>query len=227
MKRFESRSALVAAVAAASLMMAGGAFAAPDSYGTSGHAHAMPTAAHTSAPTMNMYGGQAYLGKPALAATAALVKAGGGEANFSFAAALTSMLGEKTVKTEVAKLTKQYGQKDVNDWINGSDGAVNLALKHMSAEGFKLPAAPANLHGVALAKALVKAGTTPDGTFWAGRLYDVAFSHKVHNQVMDDINANPKLGSTYDGNVHRITNQAMYDVAQALSMKNVKLAAFH
>jgi hypothetical protein len=42
---------------------------------------------------------------------------------------------------------------------------------------------------------------------------------------MDDINA--KQGSTMDGTVHRITNQAMYDVAQALGMKNVKLATFH
>jgi hypothetical protein len=217
-----SPSLLIVAVAAATLMMSGGAFAASSSWGPAMSMHT--TAAHKG-EVMNMYGGQAYLGKPALAATSALLKAGGGEANFSFAKSLNSMLGEKTVKAEVAKLTKQYGEKDVNDWINGADVAVGLALKHMSAAGFKLPPAPADLHGVALAKALVKAGTAPDGTFWAGRLYDVAFSHKVHNEVMDDINA--RQGSAYDGNVHRMTNQAMYDVAQALGMKDVKLAAFH
>jgi hypothetical protein len=221
-QRYGSLRPLVVAVAAATLMTAGGAFAASSGWGPATGTH--PAAVHKG-EVMNMYGGQAYLGKPALAATSALLKAGGGEANFSFAKALNSMLGEKTVKAEVAKLTKQYGEKDVNDWINGSDVAVGLALKHMSAAGFKLPAAPADLHGIALAKALVKAGTAPDGTFWAGHLYDVAFSHKVHNEVMDDINA--RQGSAYDGNVHRMTNQAMYDVAQALGMKDVKLAAFH
>ena len=39
-----------------------------------------------------------YLGAPALDVTAALVKAGGGAENFSFAKALVSMLGEKNVK---------------------------------------------------------------------------------------------------------------------------------
>lgn len=225
MKYQFSHRPLVAAVAAATMLMAGGAFADSWSHGTPNSAHAVPTAAKHEAMPMNMYGGQAYLGKPALAATSALLKAGGGESHFSFAQALTSMLGEKTVKAEVAKLTKQYGEKDVNDWIAGCDVAVGLALKHMTAAGFNLPEPPANLHGVALAKALVKAGTTSDDTFWAGRLYDVAFSHKVHDQVMTDINA--KQGGAYDGNVHRITNQAMYDVAQALGMKNIKLAAFH
>ncbi len=89
--------------------------------------------------TMNWYGGPAYMGKPALAVTAALVKAGGGADNFSFAAALVSMLGEKTVNAEVAKLTKQYGKEKVNGFIGGMDYAVNAALRIATQKGVSLP----------------------------------------------------------------------------------------
>jgi hypothetical protein len=172
----------------------------------------------------NWFGGPIYTGAPALDATAALVEAGGGAANFSFAKALVSMLDEKTVNAEVAKLNKQYGEKNVKDFIAGMDFAVNDALKRATEKGVKLPA-PAPLKGDALAKALVQAGTAPDGTFWSGYLFDKALSHDLHNEVMADIDA--KAGHAADENTHKILNQAMYDVAQALGMKDVKLASLH
>jgi hypothetical protein len=181
-------------------------------------------AATTQAQTMNWFGGEAYLGAPALDVTAALVKAGGGAENFSFAKALVAMLGEKTVNAEVAKLTQQYGKDQVNGFIGGMDFAVKDALKRATEQGIKLPA-PANLSGVDLARTLVQAGTAPDGTFWSGYLFDKALSHKLHNQVMTDINA--QVGEKADGLTHKVLNQAMYDVAQALGLKNVKLASFH
>lgn len=173
---------------------------------------------------MNWFGGPIYDGPPALETTAALVAAGGGADNFTFPAALVSMLGEDTVNAEVAKLTKQYGEEKVQAFISGMTFAVNDALKRATEAGVKLPAAPANLTGTALAKALVEAGTV-DGTFWSGHLFDVVLSHKIHNQVMADIEA--KFGRETDENAHRLLNQAMYDVAQALGMKNVGLASLH
>jgi hypothetical protein len=178
------------------------------------------------ADTMNMFGGPAYMGQPDLELTAALVKAGGGPEHFSTAKALTSMLGAKTVNAEVAKLTKQYGKDKVDSWLKGTDAVVADALKHATEQGIKLPAAPANLHGKALAVALVKAGTDKDGVYWSGRCYDVLVSHGIHNAVMDDINAQ-KGGMTLDQDVHRITNQAFYDVAHALGHKHVRLASLH
>ncbi|HEX7326019.1 MAG TPA: hypothetical protein VF292_11810 [Rhodanobacteraceae bacterium] len=172
----------------------------------------------------NWFGGPVYNGKPDLAATAALVKAGGGATDFSFSKALVSMLGEKTVNAEVAKLTKQYGKQQVDTFVNGMTFAVDDALKRATAQGIKLPA-PANVKGAKLAGALVKAGTAPDGTFWSGYLFDHALSHALHNQVMADIDA--KDGQETDATVHKILNQAMFDVAQALGQKNVKLASFH
>ncbi|MGH8293131.1 MAG: hypothetical protein ACRESA_06620, partial [Gammaproteobacteria bacterium] len=173
----------------------------------------------------NMFGGPIYSGAPALTVTAALVKAGGGAENFSFAKALVSMLGEKTVNAEVAKLTKQYGKDEVHTFITGMDYAVKDGLKRATEAGVTLPAAPADLHGVALARTLVTAGTTPDGAWWSGYLFDHALSHNLHNQVMEDINAN--VSTQADMTTHKVLNQAMYDVAHALGHKHVKLATLH
>lgn len=173
----------------------------------------------------NWFGGPIYNGQPALPVTAALVKAGGGPQHFEFSQALVSMLGKKTVNAEVAKLTKQYGQKDVTDFLNGMTFAVHDALARATGAGVKLPAAPRNLKGHKLASTLVKAGTAPDGMWWSGYLFDKALSHKIHNEVIADIDQ--KYSHAYDENVHKILNQAMYDVANALGHKNVQLASLH
>lgn len=173
---------------------------------------------------INMFGGPIYTGEPALAVTAALVKAGGGAENFSFATALVSMLGEETVNAEVAKLTKQYGEEEVNTFLGGMDMAIGFGLKRASEAGVVMPE-PADLSGVELAKTLVEAGVAPDGAFWSGYLFDKALSNTLHNQVMMDINA--KASYEDDKVTHKILNQAMYDVAQALQMKDVKLADLH
>ncbi|MBO1927228.1 hypothetical protein J3998_06525 [Thiomicrorhabdus sp. 6S2-11] len=187
-----------------------------------GEHHQASTTQHST--PMNMFGGVSYQGEPALAVTAALVKAGGGSENFSFATALVSMLGEEAVNAEVAKLTQQYGEAEVSTFIGGMDLAINLGLKHATQAGVSLPE-PAPLSGVELAKTLVTAGTTPDGTFWSGHLFDKAVSHKIHNQVMEDINNS--AGYETDLITHKILNQAMYDVAQTLGMNHVKLASLH
>ncbi|HEX7340029.1 MAG TPA: hypothetical protein VF271_08880 [Rhodanobacteraceae bacterium] len=175
-------------------------------------------------PASNWFGGPVYHGQPALAATHALVDAGGGAAHFKFSTALVSMLGQKTVNAEVTKLSKQYGKQETQAFIKDMTIYVHDALKRATEKGIKLPPA-ADLHGVALAKALVNAGTTPDGTFWSGYFFDRTISHQLHNQVMADIDA--RYGHAVDGRTHKILNQAMFDVAQALGMKNVKLASFH
>lgn len=188
-------------------------------------APATPAQSSMTASSMNWFGGETYMGAPALDVTAALVKAGGGAANFDFSKALVSMLGEKTVKAEVAKLTKQYGEKNVTDFINGMTFAVKDGLKLATAAGVKLPAPAADMKGAKLASTLVTAGTTSDGTFWSGMLFDKALSHDLHVKVMQDIDA--KYGHGADENTHKILNQAMYDVAQALKIKDVKLASLH
>lgn len=185
--------------------------------------HQQVGSAQHAAP-MNMFGGASYQGEPVLVVTVALVRAGGGADNFSFAKALVSMLGEETFNAEVAKLTKQYGEAEVKTFIGGMDLAINLSLKHATQAGVSLPE-PAPLSGVELAKALVNAGTAPDGAFWSGYLFDKAVSNPIHHQVMVDINNS--AGYEADLVTHKILNQAMYDVAQVLGISHVKLASLH
>lgn len=183
------------------------------------------TAQAMNASAMNWFGGDTYSGAPALNVTAALVAAGGGADHFHFATALVSMLGQDAVNAEVAKLTKQYGKTATDNFIAGMTFTVNDGLKRATAAGVKLPAAPADLKGATLASTLVTAGTTADGSWWSGYLFDKALSHDIHVQVMQDIDA--KFGHGADENTHRILNQAMYDVAQALKVKGVQLASLH
>lgn len=211
------KNVLVAAMAVGSLAFGGMAIAAD--------APAAAPASHMSASSMNWFGGHTYTGAPVLDVTAALVAAGGGASDFTFSKALVSMLGEETVNAEVAKLTKQYGHDNVTNFINGMTFAVQDGLKRATEAGVKLPAAPADLHGEKLAHRLVTEGTTADGTWWSGYLFDKVLSHAIHVQVMQDIDA--KFSHAADENTHKILNQAMYDVAQALKVKNVKLAKLH
>lgn len=174
---------------------------------------------------MDRYGGPAYGGPPALTVTAALVKAGGGAADFSIARALTAMVGEKLVNAEVAKLTRQYGKAKVDQWMETFDFAVKDALAMATKAGIVLPKPPSDLSGATLAATLVKAGTASDGTFWTGVMLDHAISHKFHDATMDAIDR--KFGAGADVAYHAITNQAMYDVAHALGDTHVKLASLH
>lgn len=214
----KTRMNLVAAALAISGFAFGGVAIAAD-------APTMAQMAQKAQSGSNWFGGAVYSGAPALDVTAALVEAGGGAADFSFAKALVSMLGEKTVNAEVAKLKKQYGEKDVTGFIDGMTFAVKDGLKRATEAGVKLPPAPADLKGVKLAETLVKAGTAPDGVWWSGYLFDKALSHAIHDQVMMDIDA--KYGHAADENTHKLLNQAMYDVAQALKISGVKLASLH
>ncbi|HKW44579.1 MAG TPA: hypothetical protein VJN22_02915 [Candidatus Eremiobacteraceae bacterium] len=172
------------------------------------------------------FGGPVYTGAPALNVTAALVMAGGGPAKYSTATALTTMLGKATVSAEVAKLSKQYGGAAVNQWLKTFDFAVNDSLKIATAKGIKLPAADPKLTGKKLASTLVSAGTDADGVFQIEFLLDKAVSHGIHVQVMNDIDKAAGFGKKVDLDYHTISNQAFYDVGEALGM-TVKLAPLH
>jgi hypothetical protein len=173
------------------------------------------------------FGGPVYTGAPALNVTAALVAAGGGPEYYSTAKALTAMVGAATVKAEVAKLTKQYGAAEVGMWLKTFDFAVGDSLKIATAAGVKLPAADPKMTGKLLATTLATAGTAKDGTFQIEFLLDKAVSHKIHVQVMNDIDKAPGLGKKADLDYHMISNQAFFDVAQALGAKSIMLAPLH
>jgi hypothetical protein len=214
----------IVALAAATTMLGSPALA--HSNGMAG----AQTVAATMASDMDMHGlppggdGPPYIGAPDLDATVALITAGGGAANFSIAKALTAMVGPDLTTAEVNKLTTQYGKTAVTNWITVFDFAVQHAAATAIAAGVTLPTPPASLTGKTLAAQLVKDGAG-DGTFWTGTMLDHLVTHKIHENTMAAIDA--KYTSAWDGNYHQITDQAMYDLAQALGATSVKLADFH
>jgi hypothetical protein len=166
--------------------------------------------------------GVAFTGAPDLQAAISLVTAGGAPGNFSVVKAIGAMAGTKTANAEVAKLTKQYGAAKVGSFVAVQNFAVNDAVKIATGAGVKFPSPM--LHGAALAKRVVGLGLI-DGTYYEGTQLDHLVTHKIHEMVMADIDA--KFGPAADANYHLIANQAHYDLAQALGVTSVKLAAYH
>jgi hypothetical protein len=166
--------------------------------------------------------GAVYSGAPDLQTAISLVTAGGAPGNFSIVTALTALAGATVAQNEVAKLTKQYGQRRVASYVVVQNFAVNDAVKIATAAGVTFP--KPMLQGADLAKQVVTAGLI-DGTYYEGYMLDHAVSNKIHDAVMDDIDA--KYGTVADANYHLISDQAHYDLAQALGVTTVKLAAYH
>ena len=166
--------------------------------------------------------GHTYTGAPDLQAAISLVTAGGAPGHFLITKALASLAGDKTADAEVAKLTKQYGQARVASYVAVQNYAVNDAVKRALAAGVKFP--KPMLHGAALAKRVVTLGLY-HGTYYEGTQLDHLVSNPIHEAVMTDIDR--KFGRDADANYHLISNQAHYDLAQALGATTVKLAAYH
>ena len=166
--------------------------------------------------------GPSYMGAPDVQAAISLVTAGGAPGHFSIAAALTSLAGPKLANAEIAKLSKQYGKARFDAYVAGQNYAVNDAVSKLIAAGVKFP--KPTMHGTALAKKVVMLGLF-DGTYYEGYALDHLITHKVHEAVMNDVDA--KFGKAADANYHAISDQAHYDLAQALGATSVKLAAYH
>lgn len=159
-----------------------------------------------------------YTGKPALQVTLSMIMAGGGPSNFKTVTLLQTLTGDK-FNAEVGKLTKQYGQQKVNNFINVFQFIVSDSLKIVTQKHIALPSTPAPdpHNGPALAQALWSAGQTGSG-FNVEVMLDRAVSHPIHVQVMKDIDA--KYGIAQDADYHAILNTAMHDLASVYNLKN-------
>jgi hypothetical protein len=163
-----------------------------------------------------------YLGAPDLLAASSLVAAGGAAEHFSIVAALRSLAGKKIANAELVKLTRQYGPEKIASFVKVQNFAVDEAVRDATAAGVKFPAP--TLSGTALAVRITKHGLE-GGTYYEGAMLDKLVSHKIHEAVMDAIDA--QYGAKADANYHRIADQAHYDLAQALGATSVKLALYH
>lgn len=159
-----------------------------------------------------------YTGQPALQVTLSMVMAGGGPSNFKTVTLLKTLTGDK-FNAEVGKLTKQYGQTKINNFINVFQFIVSDTLKIVNQKHIALPKTPdPDPHnGPALAQALWSAGQTGSG-FNVEVMLDRAVSHGIHDQVMKDIDA--KYGVAQDADYHAILNTAMHDLASVYNLKS-------
>lgn len=100
--------------------------------------------------------------------------------------------------------------------------AVNDAVRRALQAGVKFPAP--TLKGAELAKRIVTLGLL-NGTYYEGYFLDHVVTNGIHEAVMSDIDHT--FSPAGDANYHLISNQAHYDLAQALGATTVKLAVYH
>ncbi|HEY0395239.1 MAG TPA: hypothetical protein VGD01_12155 [Candidatus Elarobacter sp.] len=157
-----------------------------------------------------------YSGAPDLPLTLSMIVAGGGPAHFKTTTLLGVLAGPKT-SAEVAKLTKQFGAKNVTSFVTVFDFVVADSLKIVTAKKVALPKQPqpSPKDGKALAAALYTAGVA-DGRYNVEIMLDKLVSHPIHVQVMDDIDA--KYGRNADANYHVVLTQAMLDLKAAYGL---------
>lgn len=167
--------------------------------------------------TKARYGGSVYSGKPDLPLTLSMVEAGGGPAHFQ-TTTLVGVLAGPNANAEVAKLTKQYGAKNVKLYLTVFNFVVNDALKRATEAGVKLPSTPSPdpKDGAALTAALYKAGVDPKVGYNVEYMLDHLVSHPIHDRVMDDIDA--KYGKTTDGIYHAVTTVVFADLKKAYNL---------
>jgi hypothetical protein len=157
-----------------------------------------------------------YSGPPDLRLTLSMIVAGGGPAHFQ-STALVGVLAGASTKAEVAKLTKQFGAKNVQSFLTVFDFVVADSLKIVTAKKIALPSQPKPdpKDGKALSAALYNAGVAA-GRYNVEIMLDKLVSHPIHVQVMDDIDA--KYGRNADANYHIVLTQAMLDLKAAYGL---------
>jgi hypothetical protein len=157
-----------------------------------------------------------FSGAPDLRVTLSMIVAGGGPAHFKSTALVGTLAGAKT-EAEVAKLTKQFGAKQVASFLTVFDFVVADSLKLVAQKKIPLPKQPKPdpKDGKALSAALYTAGVV-DGGYNVEKMLDRLVSHPIHVQVMDDIDQ--RYGRDADGNYHAILTQAVLDLKAAYKL---------
>ena len=153
---------------------------------------------------------------PDLPLTLSMIVAGGGPAHFKSTTLVGTLAGAKT-KAEVAKLTQQFGAKNVSSFLTVFDFVVADSLKIVTEKKIPLPKQPKPdpKNGKALAAALYSAGTFPGG-YNVEIMLDHLVSHPIHVQVMDDIDQ--KYGRRADANYHVVLTQSILDLKAAYGL---------
>jgi hypothetical protein len=172
--------------------------------------------AQADAPRARFSNVESYVGPPKLPLTLSVVIAGGGPSDFQTTKLLGVLAGASTA-AEVKKLTGEYGQKDVQSFLDVFNYVISDALRLVQENHVALPSTPdpSPADGKALSAALYQAGTSPQG-FDVEYMLDTLVSHPIHVQVMLDIDK--KFGRYADANYHTVLQTAMTDLKAAYNL---------
>ena len=158
---------------------------------------------------------------PNLGLAVALADAGGGATAFDSNAFVHSLSGgDAANSTEIAALTKKFGAANVASFVKTFDFFASDALASVAKGGMALPATsvPPTGDSKALFAAFYSAGVMPNGRYDLEYMLDALFSHIVHVQVMNDIDADSAQGPTADANYHLVFTQLMLDLKKTYGL---------
>lgn len=160
----------------------------------------------------------ANTGAPALQTTVDMLTAGSDKTGFQ-ATTLVGHLAGALTSGELASLDKQFGVDDVISFVKTFNFVVNDSIAKVTATKISLPKASAPVpDGKALSGELYALGVTPDKAFDVEYMLDALVTHRVHVEVMNDIDRNPALGPKADANYHAVLAQAMSDLKNAYKL---------
>jgi hypothetical protein len=155
-----------------------------------------------------------WAGPPDLALTKAFLDAGGGPQDFDAALLVRTLAAAHP--GEIAALRARYGAHDTAQFVETFDVAVRYVLRDVRAANVHLPrrAVPSPVDGAALAHALVRAGTLPNGAFDIGYMLEKLVSHPIHHDVMRRLDADPRIGHLRDEQWHVILTRFLIDITR-------------
>ena len=162
---------------------------------------------------MSMTSHGRYLGTPDLPLLAAMLAAGGGPRHF-YGLTLSAMLTAQHRDAEVASLTSRFGARRMTRFFATFDTFVDEAVDVAIAKHVVLPRANPVLarNSYELAASLRAAGIMPDGRFDIGYFVEHLVSRPIHKEVMDRVNADPKIGPAANADFHLILTAEMDDL---------------
>ena len=162
---------------------------------------------------MSMMNHGRYLGTPDLPLLAAMLAAGGGAKHFH-GLTLSAMLTAQHHDDEVASLTSRFGARRMTTYFATFDTFVDEAVAVAIAKHVALPRPNPGLahNSYELAASLRAAGIMPDGRFDIGYFVEHLISRPIHKDVMDRVNADPKIGPAANGDFHFILTAEMNDL---------------
>jgi hypothetical protein len=169
-------------------------------------------------PDFDNFGGPAYTGQPDVDLNSSFIGAGGGPYNFDIKEALGRMGGHVWAENEMLNLQSQFGAQAVQEWRDTFQFAVLDSYLIAKKNGINISWEP-TYTGALLGERVVEAGQNGDHNFNSNFFMDKTVSGDIHHQVMRDIWVMNGRLSLRD--FHRITNQAMTDLAHQLGFWDV------